>query len=281
MSLILGTMKILPVLVLAFGLIPLFLKGEEYEMYLLAGQSNMDGRGKVSNLSEEQRKPSEQAIIFYRNPPHSSEDWKPLAPGYSIAPKYKGGLPSKTFGPELGFVATLEKLRPGKKFALIKGSKGGTSLRADWKPGEKRKPETQGPRYRYFIETIKMAKEALKKKGHTATLRGMIWHQGESDAKANAKIHQERLAQLMARIREDTGEAELPIVLGQVFDNEKRDKVREAILKASEADPLAGFVSAEGTTTWDAGTHFDAKSQLLLGERFAKAIQELLKASEG
>ena len=41
--------------------------GENYDLYLLAGQSNMDGRGKVSELSEEQQKPIDQAIIFYRN----------------------------------------------------------------------------------------------------------------------------------------------------------------------------------------------------------------------
>ena len=255
-------------------------QGEEFELYLLAGQSNMDGRGKSAKLSAELKKPFENAIIFYRNPPHQSDGWQPLRPGYSIAPKYKGGLPSETFGPELGFVAALTKAQPKKKFALIKGSKGGTSLRADWKPGEKGKPETQGPRYRDFIETIKLAKVALEKEGHTAKLRGLIWHQGESDKETPAEKHQARLAEFIARIREDTGEAKLPMVLGQVFDNGQRDSVREAILKASEADPLVGFVSAKGTKTWDAGTHFDAKSQLLLGERFAKEIQELVGRSE-
>ena len=77
------------------------LHSEEYDLYLLAGQSNMDGRGKVTKLTEEQRKPSKSAIIFYRNPPKSSEGWKPLGPGYSVAPKYRGDLPSQTFGPEL------------------------------------------------------------------------------------------------------------------------------------------------------------------------------------
>ncbi|MDA7537564.1 sialate O-acetylesterase [Akkermansiaceae bacterium] len=250
-------------------------QADEFELYLLAGQSNMDGRGKVVHLTKEQRKPSEKSLIYYGNPLKSSEGWKALGPGYSIAPKYKGGLPSPTFGPELGFVSALSKAQPGKRFALIKGSKGGTSLRADWKPGEKGKPETQGPLYRNFIETIKVARATLKKDGHSATLRGLIWHQGESDSKAKAEVHQERLAELIARLREDTGEAKLPIVLGQVFDNGKRDKVRTAIRKASEADPAGGMVSAEGLTTWDEGTHFDAKSQLLLGERFAEAMLKL------
>lgn len=266
-------------LFLVFVVLASMVQGEEFDLYLLAGQSNMDGRGKIENLSEVQKELSEDAIIFYRNLPHKSDGWQRLGPGYSIAPKYKGGLPSKTFGPELGFVAALTKAQPGKKIALIKGSKGGTNLRSDWKPGEKGKPETQGPRYQDFIETIRLAQEALKKDGHTGTLKALLWHQGESDAKVATAKHQARLIELIARIREDMGEEKLPIVLGQVFDNGKRDKVRKAISKASKADPLVALVSSKGMTTWDPGTHFDAKSQLLLGERFAVEVQKLLKLS--
>ncbi len=64
-------------------------RAANYDVYLFAGQSNMDGRGKVADLSAEQRRP----------------------------------------------------------FAFIKGSKGGTSLSRDWKPGT-------GPCYRNLIETV-------------------------------------------------------------------------------------------------------------------------------
>lgn len=259
----------------ALLLLSLPLSAEEFELYLLAGQSNMDGRGQASQLTDAQRTPSPENIIYYRNPPHSSEGWKPLGPGYSIAPKYKGGLPSQTFGPELSFIDALSKAQSKKRFALIKGSKGGTNLREDWKPGVLDQPETQGERYRHFIKTITLAQAALKKDGHTATLRGLIWHQGESDSKTNSERHQDRLIQFMTRIREDLSHPKLPIVLGEVFDNGKRDKVRTAILKASQAGSNCGFVSAEDLTTWDKGTHFDAKSQWLLGQRFAEAMQAL------
>jgi iduronate 2-sulfatase len=36
----------------------------DYDVYLLAGQSNMDGRGLVSELSEEQKQPADDAIIL-------------------------------------------------------------------------------------------------------------------------------------------------------------------------------------------------------------------------
>lgn len=71
-------------------------RAANYDVYLFAGQSNMDGRGKVADLSAEQRRP----------------------------------------------------------FAFIKGSKGGTSLSRDWKPGT-------GPCYRNLIETVSRASRAL------------------------------------------------------------------------------------------------------------------------
>lgn len=266
------------ILILTFSLFGL-LKGGEYDLYLLAGQSNMDGRGKEANLNADQRAPSRHAIIFYRNPPHSSDGWKPLTPGYSIAPGYKGQLPSTTFGPELGFIEAMHKTQPDRKFALIKGSKGGSSLEKDWNPGSKGDSKTQGPRYRHFIETIGLAKAALKKDGHTAKLKGILWHQGESDSKASTEDHIRRLTRFIARLREDLGEPELPFIIGEVFDNGQRDQVRSALLKVSETAPHCGFASAANLTTWDPGTHFDAKSQLILGERFATALQKLTPAT--
>jgi len=95
-----------------------------------------------------QQRPSKDSLIYYRNPPYASKGWEALAPGFSIPPKHKKGIPSTKFGPEIGFIEAMTKAQPKRKFALIKGSKGGTNLRKDWHPGEKGKPETQGPIYR-------------------------------------------------------------------------------------------------------------------------------------
>ena len=252
--------------------------GAEYELYLLAGQSNMDGRGKAVDLSDEQRRPSEKTIIFYRNPPHASDGWQPLAPGFSIPPKHKRGIPAPTFGPEIAFAAVMERTQPARRFALVKGSKGGTSLRSDWKPGIKGEPDSQGAIYRNFIATVRLATEALTKAGHTFHLRGLLWHQGESDVRSSAEEHHRRLVEFAARIREDLAAPKLPIVVGEVFDNGNRDSVRTALRRLADGDPACALVSSEGTTTWDPGTHFDARSQLLLGRRYAEAMLRLRAA---
>lgn len=246
-----------------------------WDVYLLVGQSNMDGRGKAAELSDEQRAPLEGAQIFYRNPPTSSETWKPLAPGYSVAPGYKGTLPSLTFGPEIGFVRSMMKVRPGDHLALIKGSKGGSSLSKDWNPGLKGQPETQGLCYRNFLETVELAKKTLAA-GDTYDLRGVLWHQGESDAGSSAELYQQLLTTFIARLREDLGQPTLPFVIGEVFDNGKRDSVRSAQRSVAQTVPHTAFASAADLKTSDAGTHFDAASQIILGERFAGEMLPLL-----
>ncbi|MFG0263916.1 MAG: sulfatase-like hydrolase/transferase [Rhodopirellula sp. JB055] len=248
---------------------------EEYDVYLLAGQSNMDGRGLVSKLTEEQQQAFDDAIIFYRNLPHSSEGWQPLAPGFSMPPGYKGELPSPKFGPEIGFARSMLQANPDRKLALIKGSKGGSSLRVDWNPGVQWDPSSQGQRYRDFIETIRMATKELVQRGDTFAIRGLLWHQGESDSKSSTEVYQRRLEELIDRIREDVGVPELPVVVGEVFDNGKRDSVRAAIQAVAAGSSTVGLVSSDGTQTWDPGTHFDAPSQLLLGERYSAAMREL------
>ncbi|WP_345685612.1 sialate O-acetylesterase [Novipirellula caenicola] len=258
---------------------PAWLRAADYDVYLLAGQSNMDGRGQASELTAEQRQPRDHAIIYYRNPPKSSNGWQPLGPGFSIAPKYKGDVPSPTFGPELGFAHEMLKTQPSRRLALIKGSKGGTNLRSDWNPGISGDPETQGPRYRDFVETIQMATKELNQRGDSFTIRGLLWHQGESDSKLTTEAYQERFLQFVHRLRQDIEVPELPVVVGEVFDNGKRDNVRAAIRAIGNRGPGFGLVTSDGTSTWDEGTHFDAASQWLLGQRYAAAMQTIQQAN--
>ena len=156
----------------------------------------MDGRGLVSDLSKDQQQPVDNAIIFYRNVSQSSDGWQNLVPGFSVPPKYKGRFPSPTFGPEIGFARSMLQGQAGRKLALIKGSKGGTSLRADWKPGVSGDKGSQGSCYREFIETTRMAMKQLRERGERFVIRGLLWHQGESDSKSSTEVYHRRLNRL-------------------------------------------------------------------------------------
>lgn len=240
------------------------------DVYVLAGQSNMDGRGLVKDLSAQQRAPIADATIFYRNPPFASKGWTPLIPGYSVPVGFKGTLPSTSFGPEIGFA---KALKHSAEFGLIKGSKGNTSLAVDWNPGEKGQSGTQGVCYRELLSTISQALEALRSSGKNPQLRGLLWHQGESDVAVSTDAYARMLRNFISRIRDDLGNATLPVALGEVYDDGSigRQNIRRAQEEVGSSTARVVFIPVDGLVTLDNGTHFDAASQLSLGQRFAEA----------
>jgi len=65
-------------------------------------------------------------------------------------------------------------------------------------------------------------------------------------------------------------------VIGQVYDNGKRTNIIADQKATAKAVPKTGFLDAAGLETYDKGTHFDAKSQIEMGKRFAREIKTLL-----
>ncbi|MBA3698306.1 MAG: hypothetical protein H0W78_05595 [Planctomycetes bacterium] len=241
------------------------------DVYLLAGQSNMDGRGKTAELDAALKEPLAEVPIWYRQPLGDSGGWKPLAPGFSIPPGYKGELPGPTFGIELSFARALLAKQPKQRIALIKGSRGGTTIE-QWGPGQPGKSDTQGECYRLYVDTITKSLAALKADGHTPTIRALLWHQGESNAKDTAEAYQAKLEKFIARIREDVGNPDLPVLVGEVIDNGERNSIRTAQKAIPDVVKNTVFVTVDGLTSSDKGTHFDTKSVIELGQRFAAAL---------
>ncbi len=241
------------------------------DVYLLAGQSNMDGRGKIAELDAALKEPLKDVPIWYRQPLGDSGGFQPLAPGFSIPPGHKGGLPGPTFGIELSFARALIAKDPKQRIALIKGSRGGTTIE-QWGPGQPGKPDTQGECYRMFVDTIAKSIAALKANGDTPTIRALLWHQGESNSKDTAEVYQAKLEKLIARIREDVSSPELPVLVGEVIDNGERNGVRAAQKAIPGVVKNTVFVTCDGLTSSDKGTHYDTKSVIEFGQRFAAAL---------
>lgn len=250
----------------------------DYDVYLLAGQSNMDGRGAASDLTgglSQYATPDNNVKLFYDNPvDHSSytpTGWVSLQPGYSVDSSKSAPLPSITFGPELGFGVAMQAAEPaGHTVALIKVSQGGVNLRSDWNPSK------SGGLFDLLISDTKAEMASLATSGNTVTLKGMIWHQGESDVSSTQSAYQTELTGFINSVRSSLSAPSLPFVIGEVNDNGSRDNIiaaQEAVSSIPGYD--TGFASSAGLTTWDNGTHFDANSQIILGQRFAASIQSL------
>jgi hypothetical protein len=255
-------------------------RAEHYDVFIVSGQSNCDGRGSAAALTGPLAKWAESqkdVLIAYscstlRGPALGSDGFKPLQPGWSVAPgkNRPKALPSGTFGPEVSFGAAISKAMPGKHIALIKFTEGGTSLKKDWNP------DIRGRLYDAGVAFVTKSLKELQDKGDTCEIRGMIWHQGESDAGLPAEEYQTLLTTFITRVRTDVGAADMPFGIGDLYDDGKRDKVRAALKATAGAVPHAFFVSVDGLKTSDKGTHFDAAGQIELGERYAAGMMKVL-----
>lgn len=257
-----------------FAMIPILPvpAGEACDVYIVSGQSNMDGRASARQLVDTNSvlaSVQTNAFIYYANPinrdplaPSYITDWEPIAPGFSVPPGYKAKLPSESFGPELSFAHTLG--RQGRIIALIKVTQGGTSLHADWKPGS-------GYMYRCLTNAVPLAVAKLEDAGLTGTIKGMIWHQGESDVSLGGGVYRTNLAAFITAVRNDLKLPTLPFAVGEIATN-KAPSFRQAQQAVAAEVPNTYFVSADGLKTVE-GTHFTTESVAELGQRFALALQ--------
>ena len=125
------------ILLLAFTLFyASAVSAKTYRVYYLGGQSNMDGYGYVKELPAELNGPVEGVYIFHGNPRPDGEAvdgrglWAQLRPGHGVGFKSDGKKNeySERFGVELTLARRLKELHAGANIALVKYSRGGTSI---------------------------------------------------------------------------------------------------------------------------------------------------------
>src|SRR4051812_46273533 len=96
-------------------------RAEHYEVFILAGQSNMDGRGDARSLTGDLQKyaePLKDVSVVYNNAEKVlAAAPQPLAPGYSVPPgkadrELEKDPARKTFGPEVGFGHAIHDAMP-------------------------------------------------------------------------------------------------------------------------------------------------------------------------
>lgn len=238
-------------------LAPQEMKAAHYKVFLLGGQSNMLGRAQSSGLptSTVNFQAPQEDVLFYHGSTLTT-----LRPGT--------GRELSEFGPEITFGRAIADAMPDDNIALIKYAAGGTALYNDWAP-------STGPNYTTFRSTVTSGLAAIQAEGHTTEIVGMIWHQGESDAlEGQQASYQNNLTAFIADIRTRYG-ANLPFAIGEIRrDSAPFDIVADAQIAVAATDPYAAFVPANDLSFFDR-FHFDAPSQVILGQRFAAAITNL------
>ena len=241
-------------------------KKPKIQVFLLAGQSNMTGLGSTKDLTTEQINPKTNVLAY--------ADGQYYDPKYACIMARLSAHLGTQFGPELTFGLEMEKAYPKANIALIKWSYGATGLADNWNP------DGTGDCYEKFKQTVLTQMEALKEK-YDPVIIGMIWMQGENDASYpdQAKEYEKNLRHFFERVKIDLNCPGIKIVIGRISDSEAwpyRNIVRPAQQKIAEEMPNTAWIDTDDLTRRDR-FHYDTQGQLILGERFSKAMIELLK----
>ncbi len=232
-------------------------------LFVLAGQSNMAGRGVVE--------PSDtlpHPRVFTVTP---DKRWA-LAkePLHLYQPALTG------LGPGMAFArALIKELDEDIYIGLIPCAVGGSST-ADWLSDS----VYNGVRLKSNLtDKLTWAMEY-------GTVKGIIWHQGESDA-TTAKLpdYKENTETLFKYFRDVTGDPGLTIVAGELglFPGVEKNRLEylqiNDILSAITAeDPDAMLVHSFGTTPKEDNVHFNGPSQRVMGRRYALAWLSLVRS---
>jgi len=247
--------------------------GRPVKLFLLGGQSNMEGCGESSELPDAFKKHPDNVRIW----DNKNSLWAPLGQDSTAIAR------NELFGPEVAFAHRLSKVWPDHTIALVKTAGGGTKLHTQWIPGK--------GMYQWFISNQTKAVQDLEQSNTNYEIAGMLWMQGESDSETTemANAYEENLKALIKHVREQTKQAKLPFVMGRisssllkktpwVFDHARIvQKAQEAV---ATKDDHTFIINTDALSTLKDNTHFDTSAQLKLGDEMAIImIKELRKTA--
>jgi hypothetical protein len=223
-------------------------------LFLLAGQSNMAGRGAVE--ADDRMLDRTLAWVPATDPVHFDK-------------------PSAGVGPGRAFAIALHERDTSAIVGLVPTAVGGSPI-SSWEPGALDVATKTHP----YDDAITRARAAMR----DGTFRAILWHQGESDATPELSVaYAERLRALITRFRTELGDPNLPFLIGELGQFPRSGwsaaKVRVDSVHRALAGSIPGvaYVSSDGLRHRGDSLHFDSASARELGRRYAAAYLALTR----
>jgi Carbohydrate esterase, sialic acid-specific acetylesterase len=260
------------------------------KVFILAGQSNMEGKAKLSLMEYQAKQPATSKLY---EPFRKGDRWIERDDVWIKFLNRKGKLTAgygspKCIGPELGF-GTLMGDHDSEPVLLIKTAWGGKSLYRDFRPPsaglpgqavlakmladqQKKKPKTTaedvkkqfGFYYRAMLDEVRgtladLGKQFPELAGRRPELAGFVWFQGWNDM-INSDYTAEytkNMAHFIRDVRKDLKAPNLPFVIGQMGvggenPNAKAKQFKDAEAAVLELPEFKGNVAVVKTDVfWD------------------------------
>lgn len=223
--------------------------------FLLIGQSNMAGRGYLT----EAREIDTSRIYTLRNG-RWQKMFRPINPdrsfsGVNLAESFAEAY-SKKYNVDVGLICCAD---------------GGTKL-DQWLPGEL-----------LFDNAVNTAKLAAR----TSEIVGILWHQGESDCTDELyPTYQARFETMMRALRKELKLNDVPFILGglgeylEFYPLKNYVHINHALEGIAAGNKMVGFASAKGLTSNPDNLHFNAQSLYDFGIRYFEEFEKLNKRTD-
>lgn len=213
-------------------------------LFLLIGQSNMVGRGKIEPQDAEPH-PRILSLDADRRWVRAADPLQPGA-GVSLA---------------TSFARSLVAADPAAMIGLVPCAQGSTQLDL-WQPGT--------PLYANAVTRTRIALQHGR-------LAGILWHQGEGDsARQLEATYAERFAGMIAQLRRDLDAPDTPVIVGELGAFWRAPEPMNQVLRELPAlVPKSACASSAGLTDKGDRIHFDSESLREFGRRYAAAYLQL------
>ncbi len=271
-------------------------RADNVRVFILCGQSqgvNYDNN--AANLPAALQATQSNVMFWYRFgwwPANSTSGvLSSNSTWVSLAPQAKGStsvfstkVPSggKGFGPEITLGRDLALGFPGEKVAIVKYTYNSTSLahRADrqgWNPADSNQI------FAGMVGEVNAARAALVAAGHTPTVTGFLWIQGEGDQGSStyANAYQANLASLFAGVRSEFNPnlvaATVRLSTGQItpawldYNATGFNTVRAAQVAVGSAGALNAWIDTDDLGVVSGTVHFNEPGTQAIGSRMAAA----------
>jgi len=244
------------------------------DVWLCAGQSNMEGLGLLSEALEE----DDRVRAFYmehrwgvaKDPIHNLKDAK--APVHALIAGGENPIRDAEVGtgPAVAFGQSMEKSTNVPQ-GLISCAHGGTSM-AQWDPALK--DEGTSSLYGAMLHKVEI---------NGGRVAGMIWYQGCSDTNPDdVKLYTGRMKQFAGRLRADLKAPKLPVGVVQISrtvniggDPSSWCSIREQQRRLPETIDRTAVVSTIDLPLQDF-VHIRAGGQHEIGRRLAEAVLSII-----
>ena len=282
------------------------------KVFILAGQSNMEGQGAIK--MDPKRNEGKGSLEFLVKNPATADRFKHLVDSkgawvvrsdvWNWYLGRKGGLTAgygakeDRIGPELQFGHVMGDYFENQVL-LIKLAWGGKSLAKDFRP-----PSSGGEVGPFYTEVVKQTKEVLANlktnfpdyDGRGYELAGFGWHQGWNDgcSPVQAAEYEKNMANFIRDIRKDLDAKDLPFVIANSGFGGREQKIDRRLQVINAQIAVAGYEEFKKTVacveTRDffrppelsptrQGYHWNgnAETYFLIGDGMGKAMVDILK----